>query len=262
MKKYIILLIIISTMLSCQQNTPQPKEQETAQTVTEQVAESVLPDTTVTNKTDTTIVITPFGSLKKLVIDQRHPIVTYYKPDISTVINDSIEIDGFETTRVIKTRINSSSTHNYIITYDDFPSGDPAFTFYKTSNDTLIRIERIPGTELYIPGNNQLYVSGHTNNLFDQKKKYVLNDDQITEVEQPYNYVGIESSLETDIILYQDFSLETELARLTKGTTVSVLAAKENNFLIKTPFGLLGWIKIESNLYPGTPIKEIYFAGD
>lgn len=60
----------------------------------------------------------------------------------------------------------------------------------------------------------------------------------------------------------KDIDQMHQRAVLPKGSTVTVLVNKGDNYLIKTPFGLLGWLKIKGGSQEDTPILGIYWRGD
>lgn len=117
------------------------------------------------------------------------------------------------------------------------------------------------GVHLVSPGNGVLYVSGHTNNMYDQRKKYELKNGKFSEIAQPYYYVGVKAKLKDRLSIFSDLSQKVEVARLGKGSNVEVLINKDDNYLIKTEHGLLGWAKIAYGNQE-TIIEGIYFRGD
>jgi len=98
--------------------------------------------------------------------------------------------------------------------------------------------------------------------MFDTKKKFILKGDALQEVHQEYYFVGVQSVTTKPIELYSDTKLREINARLPKDASVTVLISKGDLYLIKTSFGLLGWMKISISLSGQSPIKDLYFAGD
>jgi len=194
-------------------------------------------------------------------------IFIHYNSDISTVLNkrtaDIRYKEGDDTvTRTIKTKINRNRSDYYFIDYSPGSSGDPEFIIYRILPDRLLKIKVLKGTNIYIPGNGYIYISGHTNNMFDTKKKFILKGDVLKEVPQEYYFVGVQSVTTKPIELYSDTKLEEINARLPIGAPVTVVINKGDLYLIKTSFGLLGWMKITISLSGESPIKDLYFAGD
>lgn len=202
-----------------------------------------------------------FSYLKTIKMDDN--VFIYYNPEITEIINKDITEHGIQEYRVLKTKINADKSQFVTVDYSPGPSVDPGFLFHKNDGDSLIQLGyMIGGLKLYIPGNGYIYISGHSNNMFDERRKYKIEGHNIVEVKQPYYYVGIESKLKTDINLYSDINLRKQIGKLTKGSPVSVLINKDDFYLIKSSFGLVGWTKIELSLFPGKIIESIYFAGD
>jgi hypothetical protein len=94
------------------------------------------------------------------------------------------------------------------------------------------------------------------------EKSYQLKNDSLIEVYQPYYFVGIESILIGNTNIYSDTNYSNIITSLMKGTSITVLINKNKQYLVKTPFGLVGWIKVRKDTVPGYPIMEIYYKGD
>ncbi|TXH71530.1 MAG: hypothetical protein E6Q83_01705 [Thiothrix sp.] len=211
----------------------------------------------------------PFPNLKTLAVDE--PIVSegesiaiHYNPSVTEVINEELSDPDLEgQKRMLKTKIDKESDQYYTIDYSPGPSADPVFIIQKNEGKALAKTNiRLSGLQLYIPGNGFLYVSGHTNNMFNARRKYKVEGDELVEVEQPFYYVGIDAELKKDLEIYSDIGMKKSLGLLTKGTGVSVLVNQEDNYLVKSSFGLVGWAKIPESLYPGEVVDGIYYAGD
>ena len=121
----------------------------------------------------------------------------------------------------------------------------------------------IPGLEFYIPGTGAIYASGHTNTMFDTRRKYVLQGNELVEVKQPFYWVGLESKAKKDLVLYSGKDGKETIARIPKGSALTVvLNESESWYLIKTPFGLVGWLKIDGGSQEADTIEGLYFRGD
>ncbi len=212
-----------------------------------------------------------FSYLSIFKIDDKNisyeKISVNYNNEVSAVLNqrtaDIRYKEGNDTViRTVKTQININKRDYYFIDYSTGSSADPVFIIYKILPDTLLKIKVLEGTDIYIPGNGYIYISGHTNNMFDTKKKFVLKGDVLKEIPQEYYFVGVQSVTTKPIELYSDTKLEEINARLSKGAPVTVVINKGDLYLIKTSFGLLGWMKIPISLSGESPIKDLYFAGD
>ncbi len=202
-----------------------------------------------------------FNYLKTIKVDEYAYV--HYNPEFTTIINKDISQYNIKIIQVLKTKINESDSHNYTIDYSQGPSADPGFLFYRNQGDSLKQIGYYKnGLELFIPSNGYVYISGHTDNMYDQRKKYKVHFDDLVEIKQPYYYVGIKSKLEDFLEIYSDLNYKTSIGKLPIGAPVTVLLNIDDDYLIKTSFGLVGWAKIPPTPFKGKIIEEIYFAGD
>ncbi len=200
---------------------------------------------------------------------------------MTRIINERIDEErgGCLTVKTIITRLSNTSKNQYLVIFCEGASADPffeiyhivgekqeidsSFQIYAIINEAKRKIGGISGLEIVIPGNGNVYVSGHTNNMFNMRRKFTLKDDQLEEVKQPFYYVGLVTETTQSVKLYIDFNYKEIVAQLPAGYIVEVLINKGDNYLIKTPFGLTGWINIPfGTMSEQTPIKGIYFAGD
>lgn len=151
----------------------------------------------------------------------------------------------------------------FTIQYNSGGSADPTFNI-KWMDGKKEKEFSIEGTSLNFLSNGEILVSGHTNNKFSQKRKVVFKNNKLSEVEQPYYYVGIKSKslIDIDARLSPDEKSATTF-HLKKGEEVEVLLSDTSQlyFLLKNKEGILGWILISENQRP-TIVKEIFFKGD
>jgi len=191
----------------------------------------------------------------------------FYEPSITEIINTT-EDDYTEIYVLMRTKINKNTDQYYIITFDYGPSEDPTYNIYldeATGNNT--HIAYIDTEQLIIPGNGNIYCSGRINQLYDKKRKFTLSDESLTEVKQAAYYIGLKSKTNTKLTLYADINKEKKIALLPKGSDVEVLIENDGWLMIKTPFGLTGWIN-ENDLITYDPTGEtisingLYFMGD
>lgn len=202
-----------------------------------------------------------FDSIKSIQVDDT--VTINYDPSISELINHELGTEYEQGVRVLKTKINKDSDQYFTVDYSPDPSADPSFIFLKNDKDTAVEPgQGFSGLELFIPGNGFVYISGHTNNMYNQRHILKLVGDKLVEVKQPFYYVGVDANLKQDLEIYSDATLKKSLGTLTKGSPVSVLVNQGENYLIKNNFGLVGWVKIPESLYPGETVEGIYFAGD
>jgi len=193
-------------------------------------------------------------------------IVVRYDMNIGKLIDSDFADDPQEPVytihRFIETKLENSATSIYLIDWYPGPSEDPTFIISMKSGKDEVEVGGINAKELIIPGNGYIYSSGHTNNMFNTKKKYKIENEKLVEIKQPFYYVGLESFTLMDTVIYRDVKQKQEVARLPKNTKVKVLVSAEDDYyLISTDFGLTGWLYI----YPGQNsrvIEGMYYAGD
>jgi len=209
----------------------------------------------------------PFPGLKKVEIDNYFPVRIFYDPQITQLIDKPLNADRPEddgsplVTRMLKTRIDRGKSEEIFIDFDPGPSVDPEIVVTRVGSTEPAGY--VPGLNFYIPGTGAIYASGHTNNNFDTRTKYVLQGDKLVESKQPFYWVGLESKAKKDLVLYSGKDQKEVVARLPKGSAVTaVLNEGESWYLLKTPFGLVGWLKIEVLSQEADTIEGLYFAGD
>ena len=223
-----------------------------------------------------------FGYLTKLNVD--HPlrqygfgdITIYFDAKVSTVIDTLYDDPIFNNAgfgprrRLIETRIDRNTETTYTIDFSPGPSVDPNFIIFRNIGNELKKLTRggIGGTQLIVPGDEFLYISGHTNNTFDQYRIFRIDVDEIIEVEQSFYYVGLQSVTNKEILIWNENSV---IAILPKGTPIHVLLMKNEqypnfSYLVKTETGLVGWVRFKpEELYmwnKPNPIEGLYYNGD
>lgn len=214
-----------------------------------------------------------FDYLEKLAIDKQSEIFIKYNSASTTVINKKLgELDkndplfddeyGEYDIKLIKTKINSTDYFNVVFSWG--ASGDPNFTFYNSqTNQSVFTVYAL---NLYITGNGNIYTAGHTNNDFNTRKKYIYQNNTFKEVEQPYYYVGLQTKTLKPVTLYKTEDLKNSIANLPANYNIEVLLNKKETslYLIKTDFGLIGWVKVISSMQGSGNgnIAGIYYAGD
>ncbi len=221
----------------------------------------------------------PFDYLEELVVhkSEHEEIVIKYNDASTTVFNEkrtelpeddplyySDHGPGMNDVKALKTKISSSGS-DYIVVFSWGASGDPSFQFFKDGNFER-SLFSIPGTHLYVPGNGSIYVSGHTNNLFNTRKKFKVRNEELDEVDQPFNYVGLKSKTRKPAKLYKTEKLSEVIASMPENYSVEVLVNKPGTdlFLVKTDFGLTGWLEVSGrDQMSGVELIEgLYYRGD
>ena len=202
-----------------------------------------------------------FSHLDKLQLtSDNNNIIIRYDKKISEIINKKAK---HSETRLIKTKIDKEQDVSYIIDFSPGPSVDPMFIISRSLEPNLIKIGVVSGLEIVLPGDGFFYVRGHTNNMFDERRKYSIRDNKIVEIEQPYYYVGLETTANSDITIYSDLTMEKSVAFLSENTKFTVLINKGDYYLIKTPFGLTGWTKVKTEHRPQKMmINGLIYKGD
>ncbi len=197
-----------------------------------------------------------------------------YNNDITTIYNkicrdlsksDPLYYDegpGAYATKVMKTKINPTG-NEYIIVFDEGPSADPVFLFYK-DGDFKQPAFSIAALNIVVPGNGSVYSSGHTNNMFNKRRKFKVENNKLKEIEQSFYYVGLKTKTLKPLTLYSSTQISNITANLPKDYSIEVLLNKRNTdlYLIKTDFGLAGWVKLENQFYGNQAIDKLVYAGD
>ncbi len=162
---------------------------------------------------------------------------------------------------------NENFEDSLYIIYDQGLSADPSFVI---STDRAIndKLEVFECLELYLTSTGKIYTAGHTNNMFNNRRKFQIKQNSIVEIKQPYLYVGIKGKTISPVILYGDRNGNSIIANLPENYEIEVLLAEniiddlnlENIYLVRTSFGLVGWLRYKG--YGKGIIKGLYFAGD
>lgn len=218
----------------------------------------------------------PFDYLDKLEVDE--DIVVKYNSASSEVFNKNVtelkkddpfypeypESPAGGNIKLLKTQIAPGGSYYYVV-FSWGPSADPAFLFYEEG--TLDKLAfSFSGMRLFIPGNGNLYVDGHSNNLFNTRLKWKLVNGDAVEVEQPFYFVGLKSETRKPAKIYKTEQLSEVVASMPENYSVEVLINKPgtNLFLVRTDFGLCGWLEISGeDAFGGLNLIEgLYYAGD
>ncbi|MEQ8924326.1 MAG: hypothetical protein RLO81_00860 [Fulvivirga sp.] len=227
----------------------------------------------------------PYPNLSTLKIENlcgdESYILIHYDEALAKVINTQLNklpmihqlyasSDQHEENDIVLLELKFTTTelpNNYYLVFSWGMSCDPGFYFI--DGKTNKSIGGSPGLEIYIPGGNSIYTTGHLNSTFNKRRKYSFDGTEFNEVEPEFYYVGLETKTLKPITLYTDEELTTKLAYLPENYNVEVIAAKRTNdysskikYLIKTELGLLGWSTIEITAFESIQIEGIYFMGD
>lgn len=164
--------------------------------------------------------------------------------------------------RPLRTQILGAGKWYFTIECDNGPSGDDHCTFLQEDNGELKSVANIDGVDFTFPGNGNIYVNGHNDTMFDVRKKYEWRNGSFSETKQPFYYVGLDTTTREKLEIFSAKDNKDVVATLPKGTRLTVILNEEEYYLIKTTFGLLGWVRISECPQEQSPIVGIYFAGD
>jgi len=189
-----------------------------------------------------------------------------YQKEQAKLINKEVG-DEYTVYHLFSTKLNSAVNQEFLIVFDNGPSDDPCFHIQlagqQSQENGLITIR---GNELILPGNGFIYAINRSDVNFEMKQKFKVEGQKIVEVKQAFYYVGIKGKTKKAITLYAEKEQKNVVANLPVEYDVEVLLNDGgDNYLIKTPFGLTGWIKITNReMYPppGQVIEGLYYAGD
>lgn len=106
--------------------------------------------------------------------------------------------------------------------------------------------------------------------MYNRRRKFQLQNDTILEIKQPYNYVGLKGKTEKSITLYKDKTGPDIVAQLPKAYEIEVLLAEsptkdfesDQLFLVRTDFGLVGWLRLSTEDVYEPVLKGLFYAGD
>ena len=213
-----------------------------------------------------------FSHLSRLDVGEAKGYVyIYYNAKMSNILKQVVESSDHPGTalRAIETKIDNTAKDVHVIDYDAGPSGDPHFVIYRKEDNKLIQIGSFLGIELIVSGEGFVYVSGEADDYFNKRRKYSLKGGTLKEVAQPYYYVGLKTTNTQPIDIYSDKTYRDKVAHLPAKSEIEVLLASKKNeyeydYLIKSPYGLIGWTSFEGRYGQcGMEIiKGICFHGD
>ncbi|HLP50679.1 MAG TPA: hypothetical protein VK154_07315 [Chitinophagales bacterium] len=154
-----------------------------------------------------------------------------------------------------------------VIIYTDGMSADPQFTLATKQGKELMRVN---ATDFSINSTGIIYTSGHTNNMYNKRRKFVIQQDTALEVKQPYYYVGLKGKLLKSATLYRDKTGKDIVASLSKDYEIEILLAESTSkdfemeylFLARTEFGLVGWLRLSNTDLDNSLLEGLYYAGD
>jgi hypothetical protein len=179
--------------------------------------------------------------------------------------------DGFEADDrlLLETAICDSDGQAYYVVFSEGPSADPSFYFIKADSSSDQPWAEVPGNTLAIPTLGAVYAANRYNNFFTKRTKYAYSPGGLHEVPQPFFFVGLKTQALKPITLYASPTEDSQVTQLPAGAEIEVLLTDDRQddlhrtcFLVKTPFGLLGWVWVPETQYQSGLIEGISWWGD
>jgi hypothetical protein len=192
------------------------------------------------------------------------PVFIHYVPALTTMVNDSIPRGGnFVRFIVAKLRLSARSADTLFVEYTEGASADPGFIISLIEEDGPRRLgPPIFGLDFDAPGDGFFYVRGHTNSLFDMRRRFTVEGGNLREVKQPFYYVGLETKTLDRIKIFSDQSCSEVMDSLPKGAPVTVVLSDKWTFLLRFDHDILGWWTPKRPWQSAEEIEGIYLKGD
>lgn len=151
--------------------------------------------------------------------------------------------------------------------YSQGLSADPEFSILSETGKELGKFSCL---EFYINALGTIYTAGHVNNMYNKKRKFQILKDTIIEIQQPFNYVGVKGKTLKDITLYKSKIGDTVIAQIPKNQEIEIILAEgatedysiDYFYLVKTEFGLIGWLRLSKDDYQGKVLENLFYKGD
>jgi len=156
---------------------------------------------------------------------------------------------------------------------DSGPSADPGCHLLTKPDDPDSAIFESAGTDFVFTPDADIYVFGHSDNLYDHRRLFRFDGKRFAEVTQPFRYVGIEGKTTAPLALTAEKGGDTKhpIATIAADTPLTILlnAASgddENglnpDYLVRTREGLVGWAHIAMKPDGTTIVQGLRYAGD
>ncbi len=207
--------------------------------------------------------------------------VVAYNPSVTKIINkkrgdlppthDLFYNEGVEANDdvLIETSLSGADGERFYLIFFEGPSLDPSFYLVSADAKTDKPFAEIWSEAVAIPSTGYIYAAGRTNRMFTERTKYLVKPSGLVEAKQPYSYVGLKTKTLKPITIYSSPNKESVVAQLPEGADVEVLLTNgekskdyETCFLVKTPFGLLGWVWVYQSQYDSKVIEGLSWWGD
>lgn len=154
---------------------------------------------------------------------------------------------------------------------DSGGSADPSCRLLRDPADASVDVFASPGTQFAFLPDGRIYVGGHTNTFYDERKLYTWEKDRFVETPQPLRHVGVTGALKEAVSLRRSPGGAELGITLAAGTRVTVLLndtsradANERypEYLLLTPEGLTGWASLPGQPDGKTVVEGLYYRGD
>ena len=214
-----------------------------------------------------------FAHLKKVHIEGSAFIFVDSSVDCTTkdrTQEENLEELGYQGPPVYDVCVLTIGGKRTQVTFSNGASDDPYFEFYvlNSKGEYSKKTLGVAATTLYIPNGKNVYAEGWTNSMFNYRRKFSFDGSIFREVQQPMYYVGIKTTVQniepnkkSYLTLYQDKTKSEKVAVIPQGGEIEVLLADGSEwYLVRSSFGLVGWVYVREGLYR-TKIG-VRFAGD
>ncbi|MBK8066120.1 MAG: SH3 domain-containing protein [Rhodanobacteraceae bacterium] len=195
------------------------------------------------------------------------PVSVHFDPALATPRDDFIELPdhpagGWRV--MLAGRLDRNSQDRYEVRYDDGPSCDPTFTLWREGDEAPLG--EFGGDHLVLPGNGFLYVIRRSNRSFEGREKWAVRKGQLVEVTQSHYYVGVHTHTRKTVKLLQTPAAGAEtIAAVPPGERVQIVVQQvidgRDWYLVRTPFGLLGWTE-DAAYGEDRQFEDLQFFGD
>lgn len=218
--------------------------------------------------------VTAFPGLKTIEIGEAAygaKIRVHFNPALGVVVNKPLSEDsgfGEPLIHVLDFFLGASKARKLELNFTNGASDDPSFEvrLAGAANPLEYGENMFGALEVFIPGNGALYASGHTNSTFNKRQKFGFDGTKLVESKQPYLYVGLNSKALRELAIFADQASADSakgapLAVIAKGAALTVLINDGDFYLLKSTFGLVGWVKLSPS-QSAEDIDGLFFAGD
>ena len=182
---------------------------------------------------------------------------------------DDIEAQGVSIEYEMDTKINRSGKF-FVVSCDSGGGASFGCNFKQIGGTSVSSGTHLMGMRFEIPGDGCVYASSeHNDTMFNLRRKFCLDGDSLKEVEQPFDYVGLESATRHALTVYSDITVKHAIGTIAAGSFVEVIVANgarginemDEYFLVRDNKGLTGWTHLKPT-QEDTDIVGMYWLGD